>query len=229
MRNAARVLAFDIAAPVVAIGALLMIGVMLGWPLWWVSVCSILCVLIVQAAILNIVLYRRDSVTMGTDDDTPGLRLAVVGLTTAAMVVAAAVGYTRWTLPDRQFTGDTTEVVRLASEVAEATATFAPATPTAALDRAIALMAPERAEVFKSQFASATADMAKKRVTADAKTISAGLEALTPAAATVAVLMRGTQAEPGQQPSSAVLALRVALSKQDDRWLVVDVIPISAR
>jgi hypothetical protein len=26
-----------------------------------------------------------------------------------------------------------------------------------------------------------------------------------------------------------VLALRVALSKQDDRWLVVDVIPISAR
>ena len=120
-------------------------------------------------------------------------------------------------------------MVRLASEVAEATATFAPATPTAALDRAIALMAPERAEVFKSQFASATADMAKKRVTADAKTISAGLEALTPAAATVAVLMRGTQAEPGQQPSSAVLALRVALSKQDDRWLVVDVIPISAR
>jgi hypothetical protein len=37
------------------------------------------------------------------------------------------------------------------------------------------------------------------------------------------------QAEPGQQLSSAVLALRVALSKQDDRWLVVDVIPISAR
>ena len=98
-----------------------------------------------------------------------------------------------------------------------------------ALDRATALMAPERAEVFKSQFATATADMAKRRITADAKTISAGLEALTPAAATVAVLMRGTQTEPGQQPSSAVLALRVALSKQDDRWLVVDVIPISAR
>ena len=91
MRNAARVLAFDVAAPAAAVGALLMIGVMLGWPLWWVSVCSILCFLIVQASILNIVLYRRDAVTMGTDDDTPGLRLAVVGLTTAALAVAAAV------------------------------------------------------------------------------------------------------------------------------------------
>ena len=229
MRNAARVLAFDVAAPAAAVGALLMIGVMLGWPLWWVSVCSILCFLIVQAVILNIVLYRRDAVTMGTDDDTPGLRLAVVGLTTAALAVAAVVGYTRWTLPDRQFTADTTEVVGLASKVAEATATFSPAAPNSALDRATALMAPERAEEFKSQFGPATADMAKRRVTADAKTISAGLEALTPTAATVAVLMRGTQAEPGQQPSSAVLALRVALSKQDGRWLVVDVIPINAR
>ena len=229
MRNAARVLVFDVAAPAAAVGALLMIGVMLGWPLWWVSVCSVLCVLIVQAVIVNVVLYRRDAVTMGTDDDTPGLRLAVVGLTTAAMAAAVVVGYTRWTLPDRQFTGDTTEVVRLASEVAEATATFTPAAPNSALDRAAALMAPERAEVFKNQFGPTTADMAKRRVTADAKTISAGLEALTPMAATVAVLMRGTQAEPGEQPSSAVIALRVALSKQDDRWLVVDVIPINAR
>jgi hypothetical protein len=229
MRNAARVLAFDVAAPAAAVGALLMIGVMLGWPLWWVSVCSVLCVLIVQAVILNVVLYRRDAVTMGTDDDTPGLRLTVVGLTTAALAVAAVVGYTRWTLPDRQFTADTTEVVRLASEVAEATATFTPAAPNSALDRAAALMAPERAEEFRNQFGPTTADMAKRRVTADAKTISAGLEALTPTAATVAVLMRGTQAEPGEQPSSAVLALRVALAEQDGRWLVVDVSPINAR
>ncbi len=229
MRNAARVLAFDIAAPAAAVGALLMIGLMLGWPRWWVSVCTVICVLIVQAVILNIVLWRRDSVTMGTDDDTPGLRLVAVGLATAALATAVVVGYTRWTTPDRQFTVDTTEVVRLASEVAEATATFTPAAPTAALDRAAALMAPERAEAFRNQFSSATADMAKRRVTADAKTISAGLEALTPTAATVAVLMRGTQAEPEQQPSSAVLALRVALSKQDGRWLVVDVIPINAR
>lgn len=229
MRNLARVLAFDVAAPGAAIGALLMIGLMLGWPLWWVSVCSILCLLIVQAVILNVVLYRRDSVTMGTDDDTPALRLAVVGMTTAVVAAAAVVGYTRWTLPDRQFTGDTTEVVRLAAEVAEATAAFNPADPASALDRATAAMTPERAEAFKSQVGPVTADMAKRRITAEAKTISAGLETLAPSAATVAVLMRGTQTEPGQQPSSAVLALRVALSKQDGRWLVADVAPINAR
>lgn len=229
MRNPARVLAFDIVAPAAAIGALLMIGVMLGWPRWWVSVCSILCLLIVQAVILNVVLYRRDSVTMGTDDDTPGLRLAVVGVTTAALAVAAVVGYTRWTVPDRDFTADTTEVARIASDVAEATATFTPASPAAAIDRATAAMTPERAEAFKAQFAAATADMAKRKVTAEAKTISTGLEALSPSAASVAVLIRGTQTEPGQQPSTAVLALRVALSKQDGTWRVVDVLPINSR
>lgn len=229
MRNPARVLAFDIVAPAAAIGALLMIGVMLGWPRWWVSVCSILCLLIVQAVILNVVLYRRDSVTMGTDDDTPGLRLAVVGVTTAALAVAAVVGYTRWTVPDRDFTADTTEVARIASDVAEATATFTPSSPAAAIDRATAAMTPERAEAFKAQFAAATADMAKRKVTAEAKTISTGLEALSPSAASVAVLIRGTQTEPGQQPSTAVLALRVALSKQDGTWRVVDVLPINSR
>jgi hypothetical protein len=77
MRNLARVLAFDVAAPLAAISALLIIGVMLGWPLWWVAVCSILCLLIVEAVLVNAVLYRRDSVTVGTDDDKPGLRLGV--------------------------------------------------------------------------------------------------------------------------------------------------------
>ena len=37
MRNRLRVLAFDIAAPLAAIAALLIIGMALGWPLWWVS------------------------------------------------------------------------------------------------------------------------------------------------------------------------------------------------
>lgn len=229
MRNLARMLAFDVAAPAAVVGALVMIGVMLGWPLWWVSVCSILCLLVVQAVLVNAVLYRRDSVTLGTDDDTPGLRLAVVGVTTAAVAAAAVIGYTRWTVPDRQFTADTSEVVGLASEVAEATATFDPSAPNLALDRATAAMTPDRAEAFKGQFSSATADMTKRRVTAQAKTISAGLETLTPSAATVAVLMRATQTEPGQQPDSAVLALRVALAKQDGRWLVADVAPINAR
>jgi hypothetical protein len=41
--------------------------------------------------------------------------------------------------------------------------------------------------------------------------------------------MRGTQTEPGQKSSTAVLALRVALSKLDGIWKVVDVSPINAR
>jgi len=80
MRNAARVLAFDVAAPLAAIAGLLAIGLMLGWPLWWVSVCSMLCLLVVQAMVVDVALYRRDSVTVGTDDDAPGLRLAAVGV-----------------------------------------------------------------------------------------------------------------------------------------------------
>ena len=229
MRNLARVLAFDVAAPLAAVGALLVIGVMLGWPIWWVAVCSILCLVIVEPVILNIVFYRRDSVTLGTDDETPGLRLAVVGITTAALAVATVVGYTRWTVRDRDFTRDTLEVARIASEVSEATATFTPSDPGASVDRAAAMMAPERAEAFKAQFAPATADMVKRRVTAKAATISAGLESLAPTAATVAVLMRGTQTEPDQPPSTAVLSLRVALAKIDGAWKVLDVAPINAR
>ena len=38
MRNLLRVLAFDVAAPLAAVAALLTIGVMLGWPLWGVGV-----------------------------------------------------------------------------------------------------------------------------------------------------------------------------------------------
>ncbi len=229
MRNLARVLAFDALVPLAAIAALLMIGVILGWPLWWVSLCSILCLLIVQAVVVNIVLWRRDSVTMGTDDDGPGLRLAVVGITTAVLVAAAGTGYYRWTLPDRAFEKDTGEVVKIASEVAEATATFAPATPDIAVERAASMMTPERAEAFRAQFASTAADLTKRKVTAGAQTISTGLEALGSSAASVAVLMRGTQTEAGKPPGVAVLALRVALAKLDGGWKVTDVTPINSR
>jgi hypothetical protein len=71
--------------------------------------------------------------------------------------------------------------------------------------------------------------MAKRSMSAQALTVSAGLEALGPSSASVAVLMRGTQSAPGQEPSSAVLSLRVALSKESGSWLVVDVSPINAR
>ena len=229
MRNLARVLVFDAIAPAVAISALLIIGVMLDWPLWSVSVCSILCLLIVEAVVVNIVGYRRDSVTVGTDDDKPVLRLAVMAIAASAVAAAAAVGYNSWTLPDRAFQADSAMVVRTATEVAEASATFNPADPNSSLDRAAALMLPERAEAFKAQFGSAATDMAKRNISAQANTVSAGLEALGGSSASVAVLVRGTQSAPDEQPSSTVLALRVVLAKQEGGWRVVDVAPINAR
>ena len=59
--------------------------------------------------------------------------------------------------------------------------------------------------------------------------MSAGVEAIGPDAASVAVILRGTQTSPGKPPDTAVLALRVALSKGDGRWLVDDVSPIHSR
>ncbi len=229
MRNAWRVLAFDIAVPVAAIAAMSAIGIVLGWPRWWVSACSILVLLIVQGVAVNVWLLRRDSVTVGTDDDAPALRLAVVGLCAAAVVSAALTGYTHWTLPDRRLTADATEVVRIATAMAEATARFSPQQPMASIDRAAAMMVPEEATAFKDNFAKATADLAHRNVTASAEMLEAGVEAIGPAAAAVAVVLRATQNAPGQPPSNAVLALHVTLTKKSDHWLVLDVAPINAR
>ena len=96
--------AFDVAAPLAAIAALLMIGFALDWRVWWVAVASVLCTLILEGMLVNFVLFRRDRVTVGTDDDGPGLRLAVVGLTTAALVATVLVSYAHWTEPDRRLT-----------------------------------------------------------------------------------------------------------------------------
>jgi hypothetical protein len=194
-----------------------------------VSAASILVLLIIEGVAVNVWLLRRDSVTLGTDDDAPGLRLAVVGLCVVAVVSAVLTGYTHWTLPDRRLKADEAEVVRIATGMAEATATFSPQEPTAAIDRAAAMMVPEQATAFKDNFAKATADLAHQNVTATASTLEAGVEAIGPAAAAVAVIVRATQNAPGQPPSNAVLALRIALSKRSDHWLVLDVSPINAR
>lgn len=229
MRNRWRVLAFDILAPVAAVVALVYIGVALGWPLWWVSVCSVLCLLILEGAVVNVVLARRDRVTVGTDDDGPGLRLAVVAVATVALAAAVFVGYIRWTVPDRNLHHDTTEVVGIASSVAEASATFTPQSPTASIDRATEMMSPKAAEVYKNEFSSVAKDLTSKNVSAQASTISAGVEAIGPDAASVAVILRGTQNVPGKPTDTAVLALRVTLSKDGGRWLVDDVSPIHSR
>jgi hypothetical protein len=229
MRNRLRVLAFDILAPLAAIAGLVYIGVTLAWPLWWVSVCSVLCLLIVEGVVVNFALARHDAVTVGTDDDGPGLRLAVAAVATAALAAAVVVGYTKWTVPERNLRDDTAEVVGIASSVSEASATFTPQSPTASIDRATGMMSPKSAEAYKNEFASVARELTSKNVSAQASTVSAGVEAIGPNAASVAVIMRCTQNAPGKPPDTAVLALRVALSKQDGRWLVDDVSPIHSR
>jgi hypothetical protein len=229
MRNRWRVLAFDILAPAAAVAALVFIGIALGWPLWWVSVCSVMCLLIVEGVVVNFALARRDSVTVGTDDDGPGLRLAVVAVATAALVAGMVVGYMRWTVPDRALRNASAEVVGIASSISEASATFAPQSPTASLDRATSMMSPKSAEAFKNEFANVAKDLTSKNISAQASTVSAGIEAIGPEAASVAVILRATQSAPGKPSETAVLALRVTLSKTDVRWLVDDVSPIHSR
>jgi hypothetical protein len=229
MRNGLRAIAFDVLAPLAAIAGLVYIGLALAWPVWWVAVCSVLCLLIVQAVVVDFVLYRRDGVTVGTDDEGPGLRLAVVGLAAVALVAAVAVGYTRWTVPDRTMHDDMAAVVGIASSVAEASATFTPQDPNASIDRATGLMTPERADAYRNEFASVAKELGSKNISGQASTISAGVEAIGPAAASVAVVMRGTQNAPGKPVDVAVLALRITLTKDSGKWLVVDVTPINAR
>jgi hypothetical protein len=229
MRNLWRLLAFDIAAPVAAIVALLAIGVVLGWPLWWVSACSVLLVLIAEGVGVNFWLLRRDSVSVGTDDDAPGLRLAVVFLCAAALCAAVATGYTHWTRTDRDFKKDSREVVQVATGMAEAMGSFTPSAPTSSIDRAAAMMVPDHAGAFREQYRKSSAELAQHNVTAQAATRAAGVEALGPSAASVAVILRVTQNAPGQPPSQAAPALRVTLAKRGDTWLVSDVTPINSR
>ncbi|OBI32158.1 hypothetical protein [Mycobacterium sp. E2238] len=226
MRNLWRLLAFDILAPVAAIAGLLAIGLILGWPLWWVSVCSVLVLLIVEGVGVNFWLLRRDSVSVGTDDDAPGLRLAVVLLCTAALVAAVVTGYTHWTRSDREFKDDSRDVVRVATGMAEAMASFTPGAPDSSIDRATALIVPDHAAAFKEQYTKTSAELAQHNVTAQAATLAAGVEALGPSAASVAVILRVTQNAPGQPASRSAPALRVALTKRGGAWLVSDVLPI---
>jgi len=114
----------SVAAPLVAIAALWMIGVVLAWPLWWVSACSMLVLLVVEGMSINFWFLRRDAVSVGTDDDAPGLRLAVVFLCAAALSAAVLTGYSHWTRSDRDFKRDSHEAVQVATGMAEAMASF---------------------------------------------------------------------------------------------------------
>ncbi|QUR65953.1 hypothetical protein [Mycobacterium spongiae] len=229
MRNAWRFAVFDVVAPLAAIAALLSIGVVLGWPLWWVSACSALVLLILEGVGVNLWLLRRDAVTVGTDDDAPGLRLAVVMVCAVALSAAVVTGYIHWTTPDRDFKRDSRTVVEIATDMAEAVASFSPGAPGASADRAAAMMVPEQAAAFKEQYVKSSAELAERNVTAQAVALAAGVEAIGPSAASVAVIMRVTQSIPGEPASQAAPAVRVMFTKRDSDWLVLDVAPISAR
>jgi hypothetical protein len=228
-RNGLRVLAIDVLAPAGAIAALLYVGVALAWPLWWVSLCSVLCLLIVQGVVVNAVLFRRDGVTVGTDDDGPGLRLGVVTVAAVALVTAVVVGYLQWWVPERAIRTASGEVVGIASAAAEASATFNPQTPDVSRDRVVAMMTPQGAQAYASEFEAMAKDLGGKKVSVTATTVSAGVEAIGPEDAVVAVVMRGTQNAPGKPPVVVPLPLRVALHEEGGRWLVADLSPINSR
>lgn len=228
MRNTWRVFAFDVAAPLAGMAALFTIGYVLDWRNWWVAVCAVLCTLIVEGMVINFMLFRRDRVTVGTDDDGAGLRLAVVALTTAAAVAAVLVAYTRWTLPDREFNTDIDDVVHTAVKFAESTLTYSPAEPIASIDRAADMMEPEDAEKYKALYEPEAKKQAAQNISAEAQTISAGINPpMSEDTAIVAVVLRATRQQPGKPQERATIGVQVALTKSDGQWRVVDLIPLS--
>lgn len=224
-----RMLAFDIAAPLVAIGGLLLVGLVLDWPMWWVSACSVLVLLIVEGMLVNFLLLRRDAVTVGTDDDRPGLRLGVVALAASALVAAAVLGYLRWTVPDRDLEADSGEVVKTAVAMAEAAATVSPANPEASIEKAATYMVPDRVNAFRESIGKTATEMANRNIAVDAQPLSAGVEALGPSAARVAVVLRSVQTVANQQVKQAVVPVRVTLTKRGGQWMVLEMSPIHAR
>ena len=229
MRNRLRVLAVDVLAPLAAVAALVYVGLALAWPLWWVSLCSVLCLLVVQGVIVNAVLFRKDGVTVGTDDEGPGLRLGVVAIAAAALVGAVAVGYLQWTVPERDLRTASVEVVNIASSAAEAYATFTPASPTVSRDRLVSMMTADGAQRTGAEFDAVSQEYTGRNISVSASTVSAGVEAVGPDDALVAVVMRGTQSVPGKPQTVVALPLRVALTREGDRWLVADLSPINSR
>lgn len=229
MRNALRLAAFDILAPLVVLTALFGIGGVLAWPRWWVAVTAALVLLIAQGVAVNFWLLRRDAVTVGTDDDAPGLRFAVALLAAVAMSAAALTGYTHWRTMDTDFTRDSVAVTQVATGFAEAIASFSPTAPGASVERAASMMVPDKVAKFKEEFVKSSAEMVQQKASTQASTLAAGVEAIGPSAASVAVIMRVTKQVPGQQTPPANPALRITLSKRGGDWLVVDFVPVGVR
>jgi len=94
-----RILLFDVLFPITCAAAFVTIGVGLDWPLWWVSACAVLCLLVTQTMAANFYVLRRQGLSVGTDPHVPSLRAATVAATVASTVAAVFIGYTHWLLP----------------------------------------------------------------------------------------------------------------------------------
>ncbi|HEU4363676.1 MAG TPA: hypothetical protein VFR27_19530 [Mycobacterium sp.] len=229
MRNLWRIFAFDVAAPLAAVAGLVMLGLVLNWPWWWVMAATAVVLLIVEAVVVNFVLLRRDGVTVGTDDERPALRLVVVALCTVALGAALWFQYKDWTAPDRDLRNDSADVVRVATEISEAAATVSPADPNSSIDRAAAMMAPDRVDAFKESIGRTATDLAYRNIAVQAEPLMAGVEAIGPSAARVVVVMRSTQSVMGQETKQTTVPVRVTLTKRDGSWLGVEIAPIHIR
>jgi hypothetical protein len=167
-------------------------------------------------------------VTVGTDDDGPGLRLAVVALTTATLVAAVLVAYTQWTVPDREVNSDFDDVVHMAVKFAEAATTYSPSEPTASIDRAADMMAPEDAAKFKAAYEAEAKKQVAQNFSVQAQTISAGVNPpMAKDTAIVAVVMRATRQQPGKPQERGTIGFQVILSKESGQWRVVNLRPVS--
>ncbi|WP_078292995.1 hypothetical protein [Mycobacterium sp. D16R24] len=225
-RNVLRVILFDLLAPLATVLAIVELGVILGWPTWWVVVCTASCMLIVQGVAVNGYLARRDSVTVGTDDDGPALRTAVVALTTVSMLAVAVVGYRHWTVPDWEGNADRSAVTDVVTAVAEAVVNFSPGSPDSYVHKAIEHMTEGQRQSFTRDFDRATAELKAKGISQQSEIISVGIEALGPEDAVTAALVRRTSVAAKTQPEESVLALRMTLAKRDGSWLVDNIAPI---
>lgn len=225
-RNTVLVIIFDLLAPLVTMLAIVELGVILRWPTWWVVVCTASCLLIAQGLAVNAYLARRDSVTVGTDDDGPALRTGIVALATISVLAVAVVGYRHWTVPDREGNADRAAVTDVVATVAGAVVNFAPGSPDSYVRKATEHMTEGQRQSFTRDFDRATAELKAKGISQQGEIISVGIEALGPEDAVTATLVRRTSVAAKAQPEESVLALRMTLAKRDGRWLVDNIAPI---
>ena len=232
MRNRLRVLAFDVLAPLAPSLALVYIGVALAWPLWWVSVCSVLCLLIVQGVSSTSCCTAATASRSAPTTTGPACGWRSSALTAVALVAAVVVGYTRWTVPDRTMHDDMAEVVGIASSVAEASATFTPQR-SECVDRP----GHRRDDTSTAPTAFATnstpvaKDLTSKNLSGAGEHRLGGRRGHRAGRRpVVAVVMRGTQNAPGKQPATCRAGAAGITADQDGgRWLVDDVTPINSR